>query len=261
MTDSCFISFKTRIDHLVLSDSLNDPFKTDIPAICSVAVQEVQHYLAANDHLWFHNFGVTPKKQPAKGKMFGVLVVCKANGELGYLIAFSGKFADARQPVAFVPSVFDAASDNHFIDRGMREISQLSMQISMLTKQDEGPDQDEIDRLVSIRKTHSNALQQKLFDHYAFLNSKKESQSLRAIFAQSAHPNPPAAAGECAAPKLLQYAFENNLKPLEIAEFWWGKSPESRERIHGQFYPACEDKCRPILNYMLEKITIPFSGI
>ena len=59
--------------------------------------------------------------------------------------------------------------------------------------------------------------------------------------------NPPAGAGECAAPKLLNYAFEHQLKPIAMAEFWWGQSPKSEIRKHKQFYPACKSKCEPIL--------------
>src|SRR5690606_21753915 len=65
---------------------------------------------------------------------------------------------------------------------------------------------------------------------------------------------PPAAAGECATPKLLQYAFLNDLKPIAMAEFWWGASPKSEVRKHKQFYPACTGKCEPILKHMLEGI-------
>jgi len=67
----------------------------------------------------------------------------------------------------------------------------------------------------------------------------------------SSHGNPPAAAGECAAPKLLQYAFEHRLKPIALAEFWWGNPSQNKEREHKVFYPACKNKCRPILEYML----------
>ena len=72
-----------------------------------------------------------------------------------------------------------------------------------------------------------------------------------AIFKETPQLTPPAAAGECAAPKLLQYAFENELKPLAMAEFWWGKTPKSAIRKHRQFYPACQGKCQPILGHML----------
>lgn len=108
-----------------------------------------------------------------------------------------------------------------------------------------------IDYLKNKRKELSGALQQKLFDQYNFLNSKGDIKSLCAIFKETTQLTPPAAAGECAAPKLLQYAFKNKLKPLAMAEFWWGKSPKSAIRKHKQFYPACQGKCHPILAHML----------
>ncbi|MGL4448060.1 MAG: RluA family pseudouridine synthase, partial [Shewanella sp.] len=67
---------------------------------------------------------------------------------------------------------------------------------------------------------------------------------------------PPAGAGECAAPKLLQYAFKHRLKPLAMAEFWWGAPPKSAIRQHKQFYPACLRKCQPILKHMLEGLAV-----
>ncbi|WP_430400575.1 pseudouridine synthase [Flavobacterium sp.] len=98
-----------------------------------------------------------------------------------------------------------------------------------------------------IRRIKSAQLQQQLFNNYAFLNQYQDSKSLGAIFEN----NPPAGAGECAAPKLLHYAFQNNLKPIAMAEFWWGQSPKSEIRKHKQFYPACTGKCEPILKHML----------
>jgi tRNA pseudouridine32 synthase/23S rRNA pseudouridine746 synthase len=77
---------------------------------------------------------------------------------------------------------------------------------------------------------------------------------LREIFENALYKNPPAGAGECAAPKLLQYAFQHNMKPIAMAEFWWGLSPKSDFWKHGQYYPACQEKCRPILDHMLAGI-------
>jgi tRNA pseudouridine32 synthase / 23S rRNA pseudouridine746 synthase len=98
-----------------------------------------------------------------------------------------------------------------------------------------------------IRRIKSAQLQQQLFNNYAFLNQYQDSKSLGEIFEN----NPPAGAGECAAPKLLHYAFQNNLKPIAMAEFWWGESPKSEVRKHKQFYPACTGKCELILKHML----------
>jgi len=110
----------------------------------------------------------------------------------------------------------------------------------------------EINLLKERRKAKSAQLQQQLFENYSFLNQNKELKSLGKIFNQ----NPPAGAGECAAPKLLQYAFQNKMKPIAMAEFWWGQSPKSEVRKHKQFYPACTGKCEPILEHMLHGIPL-----
>ena len=106
------------------------------------------------------------------------------------------------------------------------------------------------------RKTKSAALQQYLFNQYQFLNSAKETKNLTELFAKSTDQNPPAGSGECAAPKLLQYAFLHDLKPIAMAEFWWGKSPNTEIRKHNYFYPACQGKCKPILIHMLKGLEV-----
>ncbi len=111
----------------------------------------------------------------------------------------------------------------------------------------------EIDVLKQLRKDKSTALQQQLFKKYTFLNVKGVTKSLSEIFDN----NPPAGAGECCAPKLLHYAFSNNLQPLCMAEFWWGKSPNSEIRKHQNFYPSCRSKCEPILlKHMLKGLNV-----
>lgn len=109
--------------------------------------------------------------------------------------------------------------------------------------------QNKIDSLKTKRKNKSAALQQKIFEHYQFLNIQGEQKNLSDIFIDIPII---AGAGECAAPKLLQYAFQQNLKPIAMAEFWWGTPPKSQVRKHGNFYPACRGKCEPILRHMLK---------
>ncbi len=106
------------------------------------------------------------------------------------------------------------------------------------------------------RKERSSQLQKKLFDSYFFLNAMGEDKSLLTIFLANKVQIPPAGAGECAAPKLFQYAYKKNYKPIALAEFWWGASPLSEIRKHGQYYPACRGKCEPILNHMLEGLNV-----
>ncbi|MGV0964430.1 pseudouridine synthase [Empedobacter falsenii] len=116
--------------------------------------------------------------------------------------------------------------------------------------------ENEISSLKEERKTKSNSLQNQLFNQYQFLNKFKQEKGLLEIFSNTVFQQPPAAAGECAAPKLLQYAFQNDLEPICMAEFWWGDSPKSEVRKHGQFYPACTGKCEPILGHMLDGIEL-----
>lgn len=106
------------------------------------------------------------------------------------------------------------------------------------------------------RKRRSGALQQWLFDNFIFLDSEGERRSLSQIFADTPQGLPPAGAGECAAPKLLQYAFENGLTPLAMAEFWIGESLVGEVRHDGCFYSSCISKCRPILSFMLGKMDV-----
>jgi tRNA pseudouridine32 synthase/23S rRNA pseudouridine746 synthase len=114
----------------------------------------------------------------------------------------------------------------------------------------------DIDALKNERKDKSAALQQQLFAQYVFLNKDGKSKSLQEIFSSTAFGKPPGGAGECATPKLLQFAFANGYKPLAMAEFWWGAAPKSEIRKHKQYYPACTGKCKPILAHMLEGMLV-----
>ena len=116
--------------------------------------------------------------------------------------------------------------------------------------------EDEIRNLKNERKRKSDALQQWLFSHFVMRNAKGEERDLLDIFASTTTPIPPSGSGECCAPKLLQYAFTHLLRPLCIAEFWWGKSPVGEIRKHLHFYPACRGKCLPILNFMLQGLDV-----
>ena len=115
---------------------------------------------------------------------------------------------------------------------------------------------EELERLQQKRKTDSASLQHKLFTSYTFLNKEGEEEGLLNIFKDTAFRKPPAGAGECAAPKLLHYAFKNDLKPIALAEFWWGAPPGTEIRKHKQYYPACLGKCKPILSHMLKGMDI-----
>ncbi|HBK20788.1 MAG TPA: RNA pseudouridine synthase [Cryomorphaceae bacterium] len=106
------------------------------------------------------------------------------------------------------------------------------------------------------RRLKSNALQREIFDHYTFLNANGESQVLSACFPDFDLRHPPSGSGDCCAPKLLQYAYKNELKPLALGEFWWGNAPDKEIRQHAYFYPSCASRCRPILGHMLQGLEV-----
>lgn len=173
--------------------------------------------------------------------MFGVLVV-----EGGFLAAYSGLLEGRNDWEYFVPPVFDAQQPDSYFKQKEREIS-LTSRLSPLTS-----------------KKMSQDLQLWLFHQYRFLNARGETKDLVEVW-QDYHssprirqkfPLPPGGTGDCCAPKLLQYAYQHHLKPVCMAEFWWGESPKSEIRHHGQFYPACRGKCKPVLTWMMQGLDV-----
>ena len=128
------------------------------------------------------------------------------------------------------------------------QISEIKTELESFSSQ--------IEALKAERRNRSAALQQKLFQQFNFLNAKGETKNLCAIFEETVQKTPPAGAGECAAPKLLQYANLSGLSPIAMAEFWWGESPKTEIRHHGYYYPSCRGKCEPILRHMLQGLNV-----
>lgn len=129
--------------------------------------------------------------------------------------------------------------------------------------------ENRIKELKQKRKRMSDALQHWIFSQFVMLNALGERKDLNEIFSEhhrvtgTGSAIPPSGAGECCAPKLLQYAYANGYKPLCMAEFWYGESPKTEVRHHLHFYPACRSKCKPILEFMLKGLDTdpdPFDG-
>lgn len=249
MSQSYFHSFTSETDFKLLPQKLNDPFGTLVPEICKQAATEVQHILTQHQEHLLHDFGFEKEEhESVRGKMFGVLIVKNQQEEIGYLYTSSGKI-DSGETLKMVPSLFHTSADLDFLTKGMTELSALSSEIKLM--ENKVGNQPLLNQLIQERSDASHLLQQWIFERYDFLNTKGESKNLLDIFSDYSGKRPPAGAGECAAPKLLHYAFEKNFTPLAIAEFWWGKSNKSKGKVHKEFYPACQDKCVPILSYML----------
>ncbi len=222
-----------------------------IHPLCELAAKDLQLHLLTQTE-WNHNFGLeTGKVGQVIGKMFGVLVVSNEYNQLGYLAAFSGKLAGQNHFSKFVPPVFDTLAEDAFVNDGMIELARINGEIKRLQEDLPSDHFEEIKFLKAERKDHSVLLQDRIFNNYIFFNTSGKQKSLKDIFQTAGFKNPPSGAGECAAPKLFQFAFLNKLKPIALAEFWWGLSPKSETWKHREFYPTCKEKCELILEFML----------
>ncbi|MBR1803631.1 MAG: RNA pseudouridine synthase [Muribaculaceae bacterium] len=167
----------------------------------------------------------------------------------------SSTLTDREQQSLVRESQFMKAELKRLRHRQAGELSALDALLAAMT--------EEITGLREQRKQMSERLQQRLFDLYVVLNGHGERQTLTQVFAdfarsegKSRYAVPPGGAGECCAPKLLQYAYSHALHPVCMAEFWWGDSPVGEVRHHGHYYPACRSKCLPILTFMLQGLKV-----
>ena len=236
-------SFPIATNNLPLPQLFTYPFHYTPHPLCVKAAEEVQQYLQTRTD-WHEEL--------QQGKMFGVLVVKTPTGEVGYLAAFSGNLAGSNHHDYFVPPVYDLLNPDGYFKEEEARISAINVMLNHTNDNN----QEIIEALKEERKQRSIALQQWIFEQFRLRNARGEEQDIYSIFTQTAHRNPPAGTGECAAPKLLQYAYLNNLQPLAMAEFWWGDSPKGEIRRHGHYYPACRHKCEPILNFMLQGLEV-----
>ncbi len=330
MSVSKFHSFQSPTDGIELPEAFTNPFHYTPHPLCLLATKEVQAYLETRSD-W--------REELEKGKMFGVLVVRKSTGEIGFLAAFSGNLAHSNNHDYFVPPVYDLLQPDGFFKIEEEQITAINHELeamqhnpdylswkkelqqqqtaasqalqaakTFLKREKErrarlretGLTADEDARLIQEsqfqkaeykrlerkwkadltqletriqeyekqiqqrkqeRKKRSAALQLRLFAQFNLLNARGETKDLCEIFAPTAQQVPPAGAGECAAPKLLQYAYLNQFHPIAMAEFWWGNSPKTEIRRHGYFYPACKGKCEPILKHMLIGLPVAFQSV
>lgn len=138
-----------------------------------------------------------------------------------------------------------------------------------------------IAELKSTRKRKSDQLQRWLFSQFIFQNARGERKDLLSIFrnyyllhspksvlathfaamGEQITLFPPSGTGECCEPKLLQYAFTHAMRPIEMAMFWWGEPPKTEIRQHGQFNPACNGKCKPLLTWMLKGMNVAANAL
>lgn len=313
--------FDNTAGGIQLPSAFTYPFHYLPHPLTQLAAKQVQAYLQSRSD-WHEEI--------SKGKMFGVLIVRTAQGETGFLAAFSGNLAGSNHHDYFVPPIYDMLQPDGFFRIEEANISEINRRIAQAehdedylsakqslrqTEEDaahrladykqmmkeskaarEGkrrsstltPEEekelikesqfqkaeckrlekqlkeevgrcadtlrqwtDKISAWKAERKQRSAALQQKLFEQFRILNAKGEEKDICQIFAETTHTIPPAGTGECALPKMLQYAYQHDMQPLAMGEFWQGVSPKDEIRHDGCFYPSCKSKCAPILSHAL----------
>lgn len=180
----------------------------------------------------------------ARGQMFAVMVCREKNGKLSLLRAFSCQYNGEWEVGGWVPPLFDVKEFKSMTYDVEREIKALGREIDLLETRS-----SQRQRLAKERKTLSQKLMKDIHSLYRLTNFRGETKSLYEAFSGAA--GIPTGSGDCCAPKLLNYAAQNDLTPLGLAEFYWGKENRSATRQHGNFYPACQEKCQPILGFML----------
>lgn len=317
-----FHRFNADISTVALPEQFTWPFHYSPHPLCRLAADEVKAYLHSREE-W--------ADEVAAGKMFGVLVVQDAGGEIGFVAAFSGNLAGRNDHEYFVPAVYDMLQPDDMFRREEAAISAINRliaeaeqneeyraavqaqqgcrqradeeiaalkhtlaerkkararrraededaQILILESQRDNADlqrlkrhhreamaeadervrvlQVEIDAMREERSHRSAQLQMALFREFRMLNARGEERDLCELFAPTPQRIPPAGAGECAAPKMLQYAYRHGLRPLAMAEFWQGRSPRGEVRHDGHFYPSCNSKCKPILLHMMQGLDV-----
>ncbi len=264
----------------------NNPFDYESHPLCLLAADEVKLFVASQPELL---------ADAERGKMFGVLIVEKVpsphsplstplsplstlHSPLYFLAAYSGLLAGRNDWPFFVPPVFDAQQPDGHFKQTERLISSLTAQLVQYAATESQPSlpsslpsspPPSLSSLRQRRKQLSEDLQLWLFRQYRMLNARGEEKDLVDIWRdyhrsprlQERFPLPPGGSGDCCAPKLLQYAYQHGLRPLAIAEFWYGTSPRGEIRHHGQFYPACRGKCLPILTHMLKGLEVEESPL
>ena len=188
--------------------------------------------------------GTAPLFGPARGKMFGVMECLKPDGSTVVLYAFSGQYNGLWLIKGWVPPLFEL---NDFLAMTI----ETEKQIKRLGREIDGcpPQSSEWLALRKKRRQVSRNLMHDIHTLYALTNFRGETATIQEAFI--GNNGIPTGTGDCCAPKLLNFAAQNRLRPLGMSEFFWGKENKSGDHKHTVFASSCVEKCRPILGFML----------
>ncbi len=180
----------------------------------------------------------------ARGQMFGVLVCEDERGERIVLRAFSGQYNGTWEVDGWVPPLISVDEFEELNYKTEKIIKKLGSEIDLLTK-----GSSERKKLMTIRRDLSRRLMIDIHGLYRLTNFGGETKKLQDVF--SGNTGMPTGTGDCCGPKLLNYAAIKGLRPLGLAEFYYGRENRSKSRQHGRFYQSCREKCQPITGFLL----------
>ena len=179
------------------------------------------------------------------------------------LYAFSGVAGGRAVVDGFVPPIYDLTEPGGYYRAAEARITEINHRLDTVCHSERSeesrsfgkPQDDTMAALEEERHALSVALQDWIFGHYMVSNALGETISIKEVFARRGLV-PPGGTGDCAGPKLLQYAYSHGLRPLAMGEFWYGASPRREVRSQGRFYPSCTGKCGPLLEFMLQGLDV-----
>jgi hypothetical protein len=200
--------------------------------------------MEATSHQHRERFSTASLFGPARGKMFGVMECLDGSGATTVIKAFSGQFNGAWIIDGWCPPLFDVSAFERLTGSVEKEIKGLGSAMEDLDRNSR-----EWIHCRQQRRSLSRQLMQEIHELYELHTFDDRRLRLADIFGPGR--GIPTGTGDCCAPKLLNHAAKNNLWPLGMCEFYWGRENLSGSRRHGTFYPPCDDKCLPILAAML----------
>ncbi len=190
---------------------------------------------------------------PARGKMFGILECLRPDGTTTFLRAFSGQYNGRWLVDGWAPPLFDVDEFTALCTDTELRIKELGREIDHCPAHS-----DNRPALKKERRLLSRRLMRDIHDLYRLTNFRGETVRLFEAFLGEG--NIPTGTGDCCGPKLLNCAARRGLRPVGLAEFYWGRENRSGGRRHDTFNGSCAEKCAPILGFMLCGLDSGISG-
>lgn len=190
--------------------------------------------------------------QLGRGHMFGVLECEDRDGRPHLLRAFSSLYGGIRQVDGWVDSLLSMQDYEQIVLPAQAKIKEKTAELQLLEKGSLA-----YRGCFEQRKRLSQELFARIPDLYEMTNFRGETRTVREVFPHGRAM--PGGVGDCCAPKLLNHAARHNLRPISLAEFYWGGSSETKRP--GQIYPCCEERCRPILGFLLCGMSASRTGL